>query len=158
VYGGYLDAQGAPSPSLLNAIEFVDLSIGNMIQALKNTGAFDSTLIILTAKDGQNPIDSSRYLGITNSPDDPITTSPATVAANSGCLPYSESPLNPTSLGPTEDDISLVWLKSSCTARKRGGHVGDAIALNQRYRRHRGDFLGGRHDPALQHAWPATQW
>jgi hypothetical protein len=116
VYGGYLDAQGTPSPSLLSAIEFVDLSIGDMIQALKNTGAFDSTLIILTAKHGQSPIDSSRYLGIANSPNDPITTSPATIAANAGCLPYSESPLNPTGLGPTEDDVSLVWLNSSCTA------------------------------------------
>jgi hypothetical protein len=116
VYGGYLDAQGAPSPSLLSAIEFVDLSIGDMIQALKNTGAFDSTLIILTAKHGQSPIDSTRYLGIANSPNDPITTSPATIAANAGCLPYSESPLNPTGLGPTEDDVSLVWLNSSCTA------------------------------------------
>jgi hypothetical protein len=116
VYGGYLDAQGTPSPSLLSAIEFVDLSIGDMIQALKNTGALDSTLIILTAKHGQSPIDSSRYLGIANSPNDPITTSPATIAANAGCLPYSESPLNPTGLGPTEDDVSLVWLNSSCTA------------------------------------------
>src|ERR1700683_473542 len=35
VYGGYLDAQGTPSPSPLNEIEFVDLSIGNMIAALK---------------------------------------------------------------------------------------------------------------------------
>jgi hypothetical protein len=116
VYGGYLDAQGTPSPSLLSAIEFVDLSIGDMIQSLKSTGAFDSTLIILTAKHGQSPIDSSRYLGIANSPNDPITTSPATIAANAGCLPYSESPLNPTGLGPTEDDVSLVWLNSSCTA------------------------------------------
>jgi hypothetical protein len=116
VSGGYLDAQGTPSPSLLSAIEFVDLSIENMIEALKTTGAFDSTLIIITAKHGQSPIDSSRYLGIANSPNDPITTSPATIAANAGCLPFSESPLNPTGLGPTEDDVSLVWLNSSCTA------------------------------------------
>jgi len=116
VSGGYLDAQGTPSPSLLSAIEFVDLSIGNMIEALKTTGAFDSTLIIITAKHGQSPIDSSRYLGIANSPNDPITTSPATIAANAGCLPLSESPLNPTGLGATEDDVSLVWLNSSCTA------------------------------------------
>jgi hypothetical protein len=115
VNGGYLDAQGTPSPSLVSEIEFVDLSIGNMIQALKNTGGFDSTLIILTAKHGQSPIDSSRYLGIANSANDPISTSPATIAANAGCLPYSESPLNPTGLGPTEDDVSLVWLNSSCT-------------------------------------------
>ena len=115
VYGGYLDAQGTPSPSLLNEIEFVDLSIGNMIAALKSNGLFDSTLIVITAKHGQSPIDSSRYLGISNSPNDPITTSPATIAANAGCLPYSESPLNPTGLGPTEDDVSLVWLNTSCT-------------------------------------------
>jgi hypothetical protein len=116
VYGGYLDAQGTPSQSLVNAIEDVDLAIGNMIVALKNDGLYDSTLIIITAKHGQSPIDSSRYLGIANSPNDPITTSPATIAANAGCLPYSESPLNPTGLGPTEDDVSLVWLDSSCTA------------------------------------------
>ncbi|HEY4842938.1 MAG TPA: alkaline phosphatase family protein [Terriglobales bacterium] len=115
VYGGYLDAQGTPSPSLVSEIEFVDLSIGNMIQALKKNGLLSSTLIVITAKHGQSPIDSSRYLGISNSPNDPITTSPATIAANAGCLPYSESPLNPTGLGPTEDDVSLVWLDSSCT-------------------------------------------
>lgn len=116
VYGGYLDAQGTPSQSLLNAIEFVDLSIGNMIEALKADGLLNSTLIIITAKHGQSPIDSSRYLGIANSPSDPITTSPATIAANAGCLPYSESPLNPTGLGPTEDNVSLVWLSTNCTA------------------------------------------
>jgi arylsulfatase A-like enzyme len=86
-----------------------------MIAALKSNGEFDSTLIVITAKHGQSPIDSVRYLGISNSPNDPITTSPATIAASAGCLPYSESPLNPTGLGPTEDDVSLVWLNSSCT-------------------------------------------
>jgi len=116
VYGGYLDAQGTPSQSLVNAVEFVDLAIGNMIVALKNNGLYSSTLIIITAKHGQSPIDSSRYAGISTFPGDPITTSPATIAANAGCLPYSESPLNPTGLGPTEDDVSLVWLSSNCTA------------------------------------------
>jgi hypothetical protein len=116
VYGGYLDAQGTPSPSLVNAIEFVDLSIGKMVAALQANGLLDSTAIIITAKHGQSPIDSSRYLGISTFTGDPITTSPATIAANAGCLPYSESPLNPTGLGPTEDDVSLVWLDSSCTA------------------------------------------
>jgi Type I phosphodiesterase / nucleotide pyrophosphatase len=116
VVGGYLDAQGTPSPSLLSAIEFVDLSIGDMIAALKSNGVYDSTLIIISAKHGQSPIDSTRYLGISTFTGDPITTSPATIAANAGCLPFSESPLNPTGLGPTEDDVSLVWLNSQCTA------------------------------------------
>jgi hypothetical protein len=115
VIGGYLDAQGTPSASLLSEIEFVDLSIGRMVAELKKNGVYNSTLIIISAKHGQSPIDSTRYLGISTSSDDPITTSPATIAANAGCLPYSESPLNPTGLGPTEDDVSLVWLNTQCT-------------------------------------------
>ena len=116
VVGGYLDAQGTPSPSLLSAIEFVDLSIGDMIAALKSNRVYDSTLIIISAKHGQSPIDSTRYLGISTFTGDPITTSPATIATHAGCLPFSESPLNSTGLGPTEDDVSLVWLNGQCTA------------------------------------------
>ncbi len=116
VTGGYLDSQGTPTSALLGEIEFVDYSIGQMVAALKDNGLYNSTLIVITAKHGQSPIDSSRYLGISTVAGDPITTSPATIAANAGCLPYSESPLNPTGLGPTEDDVSLVWLNTSCTA------------------------------------------
>ena len=118
VVGGYLDAQGTPTESLLHEIEFVDLSIGRMMGALKSKGLYDSTLIVITAKHGQSPIDSSRYLGIATAANDPITTSPATIAANAGCLPYSESPLNPTGLGPTEDDVSLLWLDSKCSGEE----------------------------------------
>jgi arylsulfatase A-like enzyme len=116
VTGGYLDGQGTPTLALLHNIEFVDLSIGEMVAALQKDGLLDSTLIVITAKHGQSPIDSSRYLGISTFAGDPISTSPATIAANAGCLPYSESPLNPTGLGPTEDDVSLVWLDKHCTA------------------------------------------
>ena len=86
-----------------------------MVAALKSNGIYESTLIIISAKHGQSPIDSARYLGISNSTGDPITTSPATILDGAGCLPTSESPSNPTGIGPTEDDVSLVWLNSSCT-------------------------------------------
>jgi len=115
VKGGYVDAQGVPTPALLDEIKFVDSSIGKMLFELKRQGLYNSTLIVITAKHGQSPIDSARYLGIMNSPSDPITTSPATIAAIAGCLPDSESPLNPTGIGPTEDDVSLLWLNSNCT-------------------------------------------
>jgi hypothetical protein len=113
--GGYMEPIGTPSPSLQSEIEFVDDSIGAMVAALKQNGIYDSTLIIISAKHGQSPIDSARYLGISNSPNDPITTSPATILDNAGCLPTSESPSNPTGIGPTEDDVSMIWLNSSCT-------------------------------------------
>ncbi len=115
ITGGYQDSIGTPTAALLGEIEFADASIGDMVSQLRENGIYDSTLIIITAKHGQSPIDSARYLGIANSANDPITTSPATILDNVGCLPYSESPSNPTGIGPTEDDVSLVWLNGKCT-------------------------------------------
>ena len=45
-----------------------------------------------------------------------MTTSPATILDGFGCLPLSESPSNPTGIGATEDDISMIWLNGNCTA------------------------------------------
>jgi Type I phosphodiesterase / nucleotide pyrophosphatase len=109
--GGYLDNIGTPSQALLSEIEFADDSIGQMVAELKKRGLYQSTLIIISAKHGQSPIDSARYLGISIKPGDPITTSPATILEN--LLPFSESPANPDGIGPTEDDISLIWLSDS---------------------------------------------
>jgi hypothetical protein len=117
--GGYLDGEGRPSPALLGEIEFADATIGKMVAALEQRGLSDSTLIIISAKHGQNPIDSARYLGISTAPGDPITTSPATILEK--LLPFSESPANPTGIGPTEDDISLLWLKDSVLTPKAVG-------------------------------------
>ena len=62
---------------------------------------------------GQSPVDSARYTGISSS--GAVTTSPATILDGFGCLPLSESPSNPTGIGATEDDISMIWLNSNCT-------------------------------------------
>jgi hypothetical protein len=113
VTGGYVNGMGTPTAALLGEIEFVDASIGKMVEGLKAQGLFTQTLIVISAKHGQSPVDSSRYTPITTS--GLVTTSPATILANGGCIPFSESPLNPTGIGPTEDDVSLVWLNSSCT-------------------------------------------
>jgi len=117
VTGGYLDAEGTPTLALVKEIEFVDYSIGQMIAALKKNGLWDSTLIVITAKHGQSPIDSSRYLGISTFTGDPISSSPATIASNANCLPYSESTNNPTGIGPTEDDVSMLWLNKQCSTQ-----------------------------------------
>ena len=106
--GGYLDAQGTPSAALLDEFKFVDASIGAFVNGLKARGLFQSTLVIITAKHGQSPIDPARYVAQTRN-----GTSPATLLSNAGYIPYSESTNNPTGIGPTEDDVSLLWLKSS---------------------------------------------
>jgi hypothetical protein len=105
--GGYLDAAGTPTASLLSEIKFVDASIGAFVNELKSQGLYDSTLIIITAKHGQSPIDPSRYVSqLING------TSPVTLLSNAGYIPDSESTTG-TGIGPTEDDVSLIWLKNS---------------------------------------------
>jgi hypothetical protein len=108
--GGYLDAAATPSAFLTQEIQFVDASVGEWVAELRKNGLLDSTLIIITAKHGQSPIDSQRYAGITTT--GPITTAPSLLI--DGCLPASESNAG-NQLGPTEDDVSLLWLSSSCT-------------------------------------------
>ncbi len=103
IVGGYLDAEGTPSPTLLREIEFVDASVAQMVKALKTEKIFDSTLIVITAKHGQSPIDPHLYLplpGKANNGTDPVSLLGASF------IPDSE--LN--QIGPTEDDISLIWL------------------------------------------------
>ncbi len=117
--GGYVDNAGTPTAELLSEIQFVDASIGEMVAELKQQGVLNQTLIIISAKHGQSPVDSARYTRITAA--GPVTTSPATILDASSCLPFSESPSNPTGIGPTEDDVSLIWLNSSCTATSAVG-------------------------------------
>jgi hypothetical protein len=116
--GGYTGPEGIPTAPLQSEITFVDASIGKMVRSLEERGLLDSTLIIITAKHGQSPIDPARYVAQLN-----VGSSPATVLAQANCIPYSESPLNATGLGPTEDDISLIWLSASCTTESAVGII-----------------------------------
>lgn len=110
--GGYLDAAGTPSQELLGEIKYIDDSIGEMIDALKDHGEYDSTLIVITSKHGQSPIDPNRYLPVPGHSGN-NGTDPATLIAN--LIPYVQSPLNTTGIGPTEDDVALLWLQDSST-------------------------------------------
>jgi hypothetical protein len=104
--GGYQNAAGLPSAELLKEIEFVDESIGDIVNALKNNGIYDDTLIIITAKHGASPIDPTLY--VANG-----ANTPATLLGTA--IPFSESPLNSTGIGATEDDVSVLWLKKGAS-------------------------------------------
>jgi hypothetical protein len=100
--GGYTNAAAAPSAQLLGEIEYVDTAIGTIVSALKTAGIYNNTLLIITAKHGASPIDPTRYVADGSG-------TPATVLGD--LIPFSESPLNTTGIGATEDDVSLLWLK-----------------------------------------------
>jgi hypothetical protein len=105
--GGYLDSNGTPSRELLASIRFVDESVGNFIEELRDQDLYDSTLIIITAKHGQSPIDPHRILRIPA--DEPNDKAPSDILGGVGSgLKSDTSHLVSQAL---EDDISLIWLR-----------------------------------------------
>jgi Type I phosphodiesterase / nucleotide pyrophosphatase len=98
VTGGYTDALGTPSADLLNALNHTDQSLGKMVQELKDKGMFNSTLIIITAKHGQSPIDRNK-LRTTSAP--PTINPLNTIKRPSNLLADADF--------VQEDDIALVW-------------------------------------------------
>ena len=112
--GGYVDSIGTPTASLQQEIAFVDASIGKMVGELKARKLLDTTLIVITAKHGQSPIDSSRFFEI-DTPNDPASILDS-------LLPDSESQFK-GQIGPTQDDVSLLWLKDSSSS-----NVASAVA------------------------------
>jgi hypothetical protein len=111
--GGYLNAAALPSSELVKEIEFVDAALGDIWNALHAAGIYQDTLIIITAKHGESPIDPAAY--VANG-----SNTPATLLGPA--IPYSESPLNSTGIGATEDDVSVLWLK-------KGESVDSAVQL-----------------------------
>jgi Type I phosphodiesterase / nucleotide pyrophosphatase len=104
--GGYKNAEAVPSAELLGEVEYVDTAIGEIVNALKTAGIYNDTLLIITAKHGDSPIDPTRYVA------DGANT-PATLLGTA--IPFSESPLNSTGIGATEDDVSVLWLKKGAS-------------------------------------------
>ena len=92
--GGYKDAIGTPSDSLAQTIGFVDSSIGTMMNTLQNRGLAERTLIIVSAKHGQSPVDRTKRVAL----DD------AAVIA---------TPIGPNFAFDIADDGVLIWLKDN---------------------------------------------
>jgi Type I phosphodiesterase / nucleotide pyrophosphatase len=88
--GGYTDVLGTPGQGLAGELEFIDQSIGRFVRELKAQRLFDSTLIIISAKHGQSPIDGSKRRGIGGG-------QPAATIGSSDAFDIS-------------DDGSLIWL------------------------------------------------
>ena len=110
VKGGYTDNAATPTPAMLSEITFVDGAIGQMVEALKEQNLLNSTAIIITAKHGQSPIDPNRFFPIPGS-SGMNGTSPANLLAAQNLIPAAQI----AGPGPTEDDISQLWLSPGNT-------------------------------------------
>jgi Type I phosphodiesterase / nucleotide pyrophosphatase len=104
---GYADPAATPSAGLANAIAFVDKSIGQMISALDSRGLRGKTLIIVSAKHGQSPIDRTKKVAL----DDGVVI---------------KGPIGTNFSFDIADDGALIWLKDNT-----GTKTADAVtALN----------------------------
>ena len=102
--GGYIDSMGTPSKALLGEIQYVDSSIGLMVEALRAQKLLDSTLIIISAKHGQSAIDPKAVLRI---PADNSSFQPPSAILGGMGTGLVGGGLVGQAL---EDDISLIWL------------------------------------------------
>ena len=88
--GGYTDVLGTPGPGLASELDFIDQALGKFVTELKKEGLYDSTLMIISAKHGQSPIDRSKRRAIGGG-------QPAATIGRAEAFDIS-------------DDASLIWL------------------------------------------------
>jgi len=124
--GGYLNADAGtavPSALLAGAIGHVDASLGKMVAELTTQGLLDSTLIIVTAKHGQSPVDKSRLAmesGATYATVQTVEDPSTVIGGVDATFATPSTFVNPNSgstydtLGHiSTDDVGILWIQHS---------------------------------------------
>ncbi|HEY0778072.1 MAG TPA: alkaline phosphatase family protein, partial [Gemmatirosa sp.] len=99
--GGYTDAAATPTAPLAYALARTDASIGQMLAELTSQGIRQQTLVIVTAKHGQAPLNTATRK---------IVSSHLVPAIINGVSPGLVAQA-------TEDDIGLIWLADQSKTR-----------------------------------------
>jgi hypothetical protein len=111
--GGYIDGSGTPTDVLSYALDAVDADLGLIVGALKQQNLYESTLIIITAKHGQSPINPVKINKPGHFADLVAGLSPANSAEMAA--QQAVNVINNCGSGPCgfaqDDDIALLWLQ-----------------------------------------------
>jgi len=111
--GGYIDGSGTPTEVLSYALDAVDSDLRLIVEALRQRNLYESTLIIVTAKHGQSPIDPTKLAKIGDAVSPILTGAGVDIAQI------------------TEDDVALIWLKDqSQTAKAAAALEADRTGAN----------------------------
>ncbi|MBV8048776.1 MAG: alkaline phosphatase family protein [Paludibacterium sp.] len=115
--GGYLDADFTPNAQVAAAIQYVDGALGRIVAALKQRDLYASTVVIVTAKHGQSPVDHQTLVKNGD-------TLSALLQANNYLDPKGNFGQNNTTSGNLNDgsgqagtgfvqtdDVGLIWLR-----------------------------------------------
>jgi hypothetical protein len=109
--GGYADGDGTPTKVLAYGLKQTDEALKRMIDALKHEGLYESTLIIVSAKHGQSPINPLK----TNKPGHFADLVAALPDAKISPAALAVADANNCGTGPCgfvqDDDIALIWLE-----------------------------------------------
>jgi hypothetical protein len=109
--GGYADGAGTPTEVLAFGLQKTDEALGDMIQALKQRGLYESTLFIVSAKHGQSPINPVKV----NKPGhfaDLVATLPDAATNPAAQAIASAANCSTGACGfVQDDDIALIWLR-----------------------------------------------
>src|SRR5262249_31043623 len=108
---GYTDASGTPSPGLGQALDAVDQALARLTARLQARALLDSTLIVVTAKHGQSPMDPARRRIV-----DSKLIPRLRQGGPQGLLAHA-----------TQDDVALIWL----TDPQRTDEVVAVLRANQ---------------------------
>jgi hypothetical protein len=101
--GGYTDELGTPSVSLLETLGHADASIGRVLNALKKRNLTDSTVIIITSKHGESPMDPrKRHIIADKLLEEIVNTS------HPGALAFAYQ----------DGDLASIWLKDQSQTQK----------------------------------------
>lgn len=129
--GGYTDAAATPGNALAAQLDYVDGAIGRLVAALQARGLARSTLVIVSAKHGQSPIDRTARVAVDDAP-------------------YAATPGYAFHIA---DDEALVWLDPARRAASLG--AAESILLDEASVLHI-DALAGRAILRLFYRDPAT--
>jgi arylsulfatase A-like enzyme len=105
--GGYQADGATPEQVLKNALDFVDQSLGRMVEALAQRGLLNRTAIIVSAKHGQSPMNPAAL--------NRINDGKIIDALNAGWNGIHPSAKPLVALGVDDDGI-LLWLNDRSTA------------------------------------------
>jgi hypothetical protein len=109
--GGYVDGAGTPTEVLAYGLKRTDEALTRIIDTLKDQGKYESTLIIVSAKHGQSPINpikvnkAGHFADLVGS----LTVDPADVATQQIIVDAGNCGTGPCGF-ISDDDIALIWL------------------------------------------------
>jgi Type I phosphodiesterase / nucleotide pyrophosphatase len=121
--GGYLDGAGTPTKVLAYGLKKTDDALASMIAALKAQGIYDNTLIIVTSKHGQSPINPVKvnkpgHLAdlVAALPDGATNPAAQAIVSAGAC---STGPCGAIS----DDDVALIWLADQSQSAKVAAYL-----------------------------------